>query len=1237
MFILLCAVMLWAGDLHAQVMFGNTPPLHVDGKNLKDINGNTVVLHGVMDTPSAWFNNGRWGWSYDSAGMTRCIDYFDKLFTALTDTTQGAFCNVFRLHLEPAWTNDNNYHYCDKTGDGEADIQHFNPTRLKTYMKQLYWKLIQKALKHGLYVVVRPPGVCPGTIKVGDVYNKYLMEVWDIVTQNDSIRKYSGQVSIELANEPVNLNDANGKGTASAKHDFFQPIVDKIRQNGFTGIVWIPGTGYQSSYQDYVTNPITGYNIGYAVHVYTGWYGQEDKNANGSTFIKNFRNQVPVVETNPIMVTEIDWSPNNTNNIDHYNEFNQPVYKNFGTWATGSTSKWGKAWKAVHDHYGNIGMTLTSTGDFINIDKYIASKKVEPAFLDDMKKAGYEDAYEACSGACFKWYREWAQQNYPHADYTRLWTADQGNGKYKNPILNADFPDPDVIRVGNTFYMVSTTMYHFPGATILKSKDLVNWEYCANPLQQIADNNAYNLIGGSHHYAQGQWAASLNYSKGVFYLYFISYGRDGVDNTKNIMLTTSDPEGIWEMQEWPEHYYDSGWLFDDGENGDGYVYVACGIGDIYVNKLNGTTLKKISSTKILSHDTKDYYNAMEGSHMYHIGDYYYVYVTTGGYYRGQQIFRSKNPMGPYEECPYMVFENQAIHQGALVDTPTGEWWTVLFKDAGSIGRVPYLEPVTWSNDWPIVGNKGVDVSKNGVSFRKPAVVVDPVDYTNVDFGRTYLPTNDTFTDPKLGMQWEWNHNPDNSAWSLFEHPGNLRLHTVSVTEDLISAHNSLSQRIMGYVPEGTITSKVINSYGTVKMDISHMVEGDVAGLAVFQNPYSFIAVKMVDGKKVLYSERCTFDGQKLNKEETKLGDEIDADSIYLRAIVNFGTNTCKYYYSLDNSKWTLWGCTMTMRFTLDIFVGQRFYIFNYATRKLGGFVDVDWFSTEPSYSEERYFGEGVLNTFTEEDLTMEFLELAKTDYLLTVGTAQALEIICTAKSGMKSNVASNCKYASSNPEVATVVGGRIMTLSDGETEITATYSDIFGNEQSLAFTVKVSTFPLSEDAFNPSIYGTGTYKYVASQGFGQLKTSQYGFGGWQYNSGVDLSRYNYIVVRLRTVSTCNPSFRLFDTNNYWADPYIMEIGRNKEVVIDLHNMVNSKGEKVDPSHIYIAGFWTTGSASMYIKEVFVSDNGVDPTAIEGLTPAHSEGEEAIYNLAGQKVGEDYKGIVIRNGRKILVR
>lgn len=383
----------------------NLPDLHVEGKNLVDSEGKTVVLHGVMDTPNRYFNGNRWGTGgYNVSDVTPCLDYFEKMFTAITDKSQGAYCTVFRLHMDPCWTN-----YNAPVGTQENNIQYFSETRYEKFLSRLYVKLVQKALAHGLYVIVRPPGVCPQNIKVGDEYQAYLKKVWKLFASNATIQKNAGQVSIELANEPINVLLANGSQSDRALHDFFQPVVDEIRATGFKGIIWVPGAGYQSKYQDYVKHPITDTenNFSYAVHVYSGWYGNmTDKNCDHNTFIKNFQAQVPMVTSKPIMVTEIDWSPEDPDKASegHYNEWGQWTASNLGTWATGSTSKWGLAWKAVHDHFSNIGMTITHPQEYYDIDEYLKTGKVQPGLQNAKKHNLFE---ECCSYACFNWYKDW--------------------------------------------------------------------------------------------------------------------------------------------------------------------------------------------------------------------------------------------------------------------------------------------------------------------------------------------------------------------------------------------------------------------------------------------------------------------------------------------------------------------------------------------------------------------------------------------------------------------------------------------------------------------------------------------------------------------------------------------------------------------------------------------------------------------------------------------------------------
>lgn len=1032
--------------LIAWAQFGTIASLHVDGNQLKDEHGNVVVLHGFMDTPSPYFNNWRWGNACNDNTVADCKTYFNRIFTAVTDTTQGAYCNLFRLHLDCCWTNDNSYNYApaaaqpEGTG-GEADIKHFNPTRLKKYLSSLYYPIAQSAMKHGMYVIMRPPGVCPGNLKVGDYYQQYLLQVWDIVSQNTSVKKAAGWLSIELANEPVNLTDANGQSSDKALHDYFQPIVDKIRENGFTGIIWVPGTGWQSNYRSYAKYPITGYNIGYAVHDYTGWYGCSDSHYDHDDLIRQFHEAVPVVDTNPIVITEIDWSPVDPTKEGHYNEHGEWVQPNMGTWSTGSTSKWGLAYKNLHDHFGNISMTLSGSHCYFDWDTYAKSnyKTVVPA---------YGGEPEACAKACFDWYAEWAKEKQPRPDYAKKWTSDSGNGYYVNPIVNADFPDCDVIRVDDTYYMLSTTMFHLPGATLLKSKDLVNWEYCCNPLEKIVDNDDYNLKNGKNHYSQGMWAGSLNYHNGKFYIYFpcSTWSHD----SQSVLLTATNPEGEWQDTRLSKAYHDPGWLFDDGPNGDGGLYVACGIGDIYVAKLNPTTYQEISSTKVISVG-----NGCEGSHMYHIGDYYYIYATYGGTEGSQTIFRSKSPMGPYEEHDGRIFEGQKIHQGGLVETQTGEWWTILFRDAGSIGRIPYLEPVVWNDGWPTLGKNGRDVTENGTNYKKPNV--------GKSWPLTYLPTNETFTGMRFGKQWQWNHNPDNSAWSLSR--GWIRLSTTGISSDLWQARNSLTQRIPGYAKANlsTASQSQYDTYGTVKMAIGGMAEGDVAGLAVFQDPYALIGVKMENGERRLYSARSEYTEHDwgANKDityeaEEVLGDVVESDTIYLRTILNFATNKCRFYYSYDNQKWTAFGQQLTMRYTLKVFVGQRFYLFNYATKQNGGFVDIDWFSTEQDFSEEKFFAPGTLETLDPEDLMMASLKPSVTDITMGVGTTREIKVYAVGKSGYERDVTKEAPGKSNKPTIIEYADGVITAKKVGTAVVSFSFIDSYGTRKATRVNVTVT-------------------------------------------------------------------------------------------------------------------------------------------------------------------------------------
>lgn len=479
-------------------------------------------------------------------------------------------------------------------------------------------------------------------------------------------------------------------------------------------------------------------------------------------------------------------------------------------------------------------------------------------------------------------------------------------GTYTNSLIAADFPDPDVIFVDDTYYMVSTTMFVFPGVTILKSKDLVNWEYCSNAVPRFDFSPCYNLEN-CHRYSHGQWATSLKYNNGKFHLLFITLDEGG------FLCTASKAEGPWEIKKLPKGFYDPGLFFDD----DGKIYVAHGYSNIMITEVDQNLAPKSKDSLVFKGDIR---KGLEGAHVYKINGYYYLYCTYGGADGIQVALRSKNIYGPYEQKVVIQDTtkgiNFGIHQGALVKTQKGEWWTVLFVDSGPFGRFPSLQPVTWVDGWPMVGVNGKAV----VTYRKP------------DVGKTHpvkvLPTSDEFNEQVLGMQWGWNHNPDSTKWSLAQRPGYLRLTTAKVTSSLREARNTLTQRIIAN------RNQDIPTVAETRLEFSGMKDGDIAGLAVFQDPYAYIAVQKQNGAVMVIM---------VNNGRTVAMTPLTGDNVYLRAIASNTTKKATFEYSLDNKNYVQLGDVLMMNFSLKIFTGNKFCLFNYATQQMGGYVDFDWF------------------------------------------------------------------------------------------------------------------------------------------------------------------------------------------------------------------------------------------------------------------------------------------------------
>jgi beta-xylosidase len=513
----------------------------------------------------------------------------------------------------------------------------------------------------------------------------------------------------------------------------------------------------------------------------------------------------------------------------------------------------------------------------------------------------------------------------------------------KNPIIWADVPDVDVIRVNDTYYMTSTTMHVNPGVPVMKSKDLVNWEIVNYVYDILAAGDKQTLSNGQNIYGQGSWASSIRYNNGKFYVVFASN-----DIGKTYIFQTTDIEkGPWEKYELAGGvYHDMSLLFDD----DGRVYMVYGAGTIKIIELtaDATAIKAggMNKTIIQNASTPGGSGGLgaEGSHIYKINGKYYIFNISWptGSVRTELVHRADSIDGTYEGKIALRSGSNSnsagVAQGGVVQSPDGKWYGVLFQDYGSVGRIPYIVPMTWSQDgWPVFG----DVNDTGIpaALSKSWVSSDNFDqrtekaaayHTGVATGE-----NDD-NGSNLSLVWQWNHNPDNRFWSLTDRAGFLRLKTGKTSTDILNARNSLTQRTFG--PE---------SSGTVALDVSNMKDGDYAGIAAFQKNYGFVGVKMSGNTKSVVMVNGS-SGSPVELANIPL----NQNTVYLRTELDFKNRTDKayFYFSLDGQRWASIGNTLQMSYTLPHFMGYRFALFNFATKTTGGFVDFDSFKLDDKLS-----------------------------------------------------------------------------------------------------------------------------------------------------------------------------------------------------------------------------------------------------------------------------------------------
>lgn len=528
---------------------------------------------------------------------------------------------------------------------------------------------------------------------------------------------------------------------------------------------------------------------------------------------------------------------------------------------------------------------------------------------------------------------------------------------YRNPVINTDVPDISVCKVADTYYMISTTMHLMPGGPVMKSKDMINWEVISYVFDRIDDGNRYNLLGGQTVYGQGQWASSIRYHMGRFWVWFTANGAPG----KGFVFCADKAEGPWRLVARPPHMHDASLFFDE----DGKKYLFTGSGSCTVVELDDNFCPKAGGMNrmvvngVEDPDEKD--ALLEGSSVVKHNGYYYICMISMKWgeksrVRREVCYRSRSIGGPYEkkiilETPFETYGG--VGQGCLVgDTESNSgWWAFIFQDRGGIGRVPCAMPVTWVDDWPMCGEYTGEINTAIAGIRSD----NPTDNPLLDRRRYRIPNDttlrhplpvgicgsDDFASSALSLYWQWNHNPIDSAWSLTEKPGCLRLHTARVVDNLYLAPNTLTQRMSG--PTCT---------GSVCIDVSHMKDSDVAGFAAFNGDSGVLSV-VRKGKcmlLVMSEQKSVFNKQTRGIERVDVSElasvPLQQHRIYLRIAGDFrpGQDFATFFYSTDGRQWTAIGRPVKMVFDCTrCFMGSKFAIFNYATKATGGYVDVEHF------------------------------------------------------------------------------------------------------------------------------------------------------------------------------------------------------------------------------------------------------------------------------------------------------
>ena len=533
---------------------------------------------------------------------------------------------------------------------------------------------------------------------------------------------------------------------------------------------------------------------------------------------------------------------------------------------------------------------------------------------------------------------------------SKSWTADNGNGTFTNPLFYDEFSDPDILRVGDDYYLAGTTMHAVPGLVILHSKDLVNWENISYCFDRFAfDDEAFSLKNHKEIYGQGIWAPCIRYANGQFYVFSNINGK-GLQ-----CYTAKDIRGPWEHHNMKGDIYDLGVLFDD----DGKVYAIHGYGKVRCTELKPDMSGPVEGTERVIIPEGN--GVGEGHHMYKIDGMYYL-ISTDYKPNGRTLCsRSKSIWGPYETrvitadetygyhaAPITQWRGRIVpdgspfklgpldknatacsnaHQGGIVQFNDGSWWALFMQDFHSIGRTVCLMPMTWEDGWPMVGLKG-NLGRAPRTWFKPDTKLGcyNLDQQPQPICAPY-DRNENFDGKQLGRVWQWNHNPEEKMWALKN--GKLRLSTMPA-EQLLWARNSLTQRVIG--PK---------SVTTVELYVKGMKDGDVCGLGNINIPCSWIGIVKEGNALTL---RCF---EQLTNDTIDVPAQFPNGKIWLRSIGDYDNNQAQYAYSTDGQNFQTLGRMMPLSYQLVTFQGSRHALFAFNTKgRNGGYAEFDNFTVE---------------------------------------------------------------------------------------------------------------------------------------------------------------------------------------------------------------------------------------------------------------------------------------------------